>query len=87
MVLDVTGSDKTVFNEASILHKEEIGIKLQVKLLPPSIAQLREKLSLIDVHFDDVFYRDWRHYHMEAEHNGVEHEGIAVELEDGFSIN
>ncbi|MGM0711473.1 hypothetical protein [Brevibacillus parabrevis] len=87
MVLDVTGSDKTVFNEASIFHKEEIGIKLQVKLLPSSIAQLREKLSLIDVHFDDVFYRDWRHYHMEAEHKGVEHEGIAVELEDGFSIN
>ncbi|WP_409175506.1 hypothetical protein [Brevibacillus fortis] len=82
IVIDVTGSDRKLFNESSIFRKEEIGIKLQLKLTPSSVTQLREKLSDINVMFDEVFYRDLRHYHIEIDHNGAEHEGIAIELED-----
>jgi hypothetical protein len=82
IVIDVTGNDRKLFNESSIFRKEEIGIKLKLKLTPSSVAQLREKLSIINVRFDEVFYRDLRHYHLEIDQNGTEHVGIAIELED-----
>lgn len=71
-----------LYNQAIIMGEEEIGIILQLKLNQPGLEKLKKSLESINVDFDDVFYKDLRHYHLEVNYNGEDHEGIAIELED-----
>ncbi|OUQ86265.1 hypothetical protein B5G50_22055 [Brevibacillus brevis] len=84
VVIDVLGDSMPMYNEIDImeLSGEKIGFKLYIRLPQTSSTLLREKLNSINVIFDDIFHRDLRHYHLEIDHNGTEHVGIAIELED-----
>lgn len=58
-----------LYNQAIIMGEEEIGIILQLKLNQPGLEKLKKSLESINVDFDDVFYKDLRHYHLEVNYN------------------
>jgi hypothetical protein len=62
------------------------GEAYQLKLTPKQLVRLQEKCMELNISFEDVFERDWRHFHLNFYKGNDEHEGTAYEHEDYWEI-
>jgi hypothetical protein len=81
--------------KSSILHQfivvnmengEEAGEGFQLALTTEKLAELQNQCKALNISFEEVFERDWQHYHIQCSIGDDEHEGIAYEHEDYWDI-
>jgi hypothetical protein len=72
----------------SILNEnwEEDGEGYQITLTPRNLKILHNKCLEMNISFEDVFERDWRHFHIQYYYLSEEHEGTAYEHENFWEL-
>jgi hypothetical protein len=68
------------------LDREQDGEGYQIELTPGNLEILHKKCVEMNISFEEVFERDWQHYHIQCSIGDDEHEGIAYEHEDYWDI-
>lgn len=65
---------------------KEDGEGFQLQLSEKNLGRLQKRCQDLNISFDEVFERDWRHYHLQYYIGNDEHEGIAYEHDDYWEI-
>jgi hypothetical protein len=91
LLIGILGKPKS----AGILHQfivvnmengEEAGEGFQLTLTSEKLAELQNQCKALNISFEEVFKRDWRHFHINCYVSSDEHVGIAFEHEDYWNI-
>lgn len=65
---------------------EEDGEGFQLKLTSENLEKLQTKCVELNISFEEVFERDWRHFHLNYYNRDDEHEGTAYEHDEFWEL-